>query len=149
MRRTKPLYVGRVADQVYFIYRLSNYARKKIKLIRAGLAYDDRGNRTKRCEKDLKKYNIDSRTLDTSSTYNKFLEYLFLNAKQTKITRSDLALPIPSTCYEILKDFYEDSERKKERKRERKLRRMEVEKNRVLDEESERLFNEIDNVLKS
>ena len=105
--RTKPIYLYRIADRAYFIYRLSNYARMNIDLIHAGVAFDNTGNFTTKLKSLIKKYNLNeyfSCTHVTSTTFDDFCDSIYLNSKQEGITAS--TIPIPSKVFEMVQSSF-------------------------------------------
>ena len=75
----KPTYKHRISDNVYTIYKLSNYSRKPICEIEVGLAFGKHGGYSKDFLKAEEKYDLSSRgTWTTASSYSEFCSRLYL-----------------------------------------------------------------------
>lgn len=115
----KTIHVLNVRDGVYAIYRLSNRARCKIQIIRAGKAFDmNEANFSKQMLRDCKAFNIDVKDeryyYFTAKSYKDFLNQVYLKSKQVAILRD--TIEVPSVPFEIIEEHYNREEQKKEDK---------------------------------
>ena len=79
---TKPLYLYRITDGAYFIYKLSKYAMFPIELIHVGVAYTRQGDFTKKFKQLRKKYDLkkyDNHSIIYADTYKEFLYLIYLD----------------------------------------------------------------------
>jgi len=107
--RNKPFYIWRIFDNIFIIYKLSNYSAYHFKEVKAGLVYDSNmSNYSKAFKSALKKYDL-SQDLNTGSlaeTKERFYIDLYLNHKDK----------LPSKCLKTCKvifDRYMNEEIKK------------------------------------
>lgn len=110
-----PIYLYRVSDKVYVIYRLTNYGYNNVKEVEAGLAYDNAGNMSKKFERALEKYGIEKHqkgTHSTASSKTQFCISLYLS----RVAGADKMLEVPDKVIEIGKELldcqYADEERR-------------------------------------
>jgi len=105
--RSKPVYVGRISDNVYYIYRLSDHSYPKVELIRAGLAFDKQhSNFSNAAKKAFSTFEINTNRLFTNDTFKDFKQSLYLHAKQTGIIAKEYSYDIPPKVYDMLKIEY-------------------------------------------
>ena len=101
----KTVYVASINTSygIYMIFRLSNKAREKVKLIHCGKAYTEMGEGSTQYLKHLEKYNIDDDTVFlTANTRDKLYQLLFFASIQHS---KNGWLETPNTVYEMLKDY--------------------------------------------
>ena len=97
--RQKAIYLHRITDGAYFIYKMSNYTRIPVNLIHVGMAYNKKGLYSTRFKKliikyALEKYEFGSHT--TAETYSEFLSDIYVShehsPKKIPIPKNSLAL---------------------------------------------------------
>lgn len=121
--RTKPIYLHRFSDGAYYIYKLSNYGRVNIDLIKAGVAFH-KGNFTNQFKSLIKKYDLDKYkgcSYNTASTFQEFTDRVYLESKQLGMVVT--SIPVPSVCYKLMEDSYLRNEKSEEDMFKRKLER--------------------------
>jgi len=96
--RTKPIYRHRITDNVYIIYKLSNYSRYPIREIEAGLAFTD-------CEysnafkKAKVKYDLSERgTWTTADSHKDFCVSLYLKHYMSEEDKDKLPSNVAMLC---------------------------------------------------
>lgn len=107
--RKKPLYISRLVDGVFTIYKLSDYSKEPIKKIEIGFAYEDMGNHTEKYKKALIKYDIKEgiKYNYTDESKSKFYCNLFVC----------LDKDLPSKVHDITEQYFNSAiqQRKEER----------------------------------
>lgn len=97
--RTKPIYRHRITDNVYIVYKLSNYSRYPIREIEAGLAFTN-NQYSSAFKKAKKKYGLSERGVwTTADSYKDFCVRLYLKS----IMSSD---KLPSKVADFCKHFW-------------------------------------------
>lgn len=112
--REPVIYLHRIADGVYFIYKLSNYDGYPVKLIAAGIAFDKGGDYSPKFKRLMKNYGLEkymiNTTHTTSDTYKIFLDRIYLDHKVggNKIPIPKKALYIAEYTYHREKEIKEE-----------------------------------------
>ena len=90
------IYLHRITDGAYFIYKLSNYDVCPIKLINVGLVYNKLEDYTNNFKKKITKYNLeeyDDYIHIFSESYKDFLYCLYLDIKTNPTRKKELIIP--------------------------------------------------------
>lgn len=114
MKTPNIIYLHRINDGAYFIYKLSKYGREKIKLIDVGLAFGKGGNYTPKFKSLKKEYNLEqyeSGTHVTTDSFEDFCDSIYLGSAQMKIVVD--SIPLPSTVFNELEQRYLWNEKRK------------------------------------
>lgn len=115
MARQPVIYLHRITDGAYFIYKLSNHDYSyPIKLIAVGMAFDGMGNYTNKFKKLQKKYVLEkyaSNTHTTSDSYEDFLQSLYLDHRV-----GSLKIPIPRKALYVTECAHERINRNRDEK---------------------------------
>jgi len=99
MSKVNVLYLAYIADDVYHIYKFSNYGKKKILLVAAGMAYGKDGNYTSKYKKLIDKYDL--LESNKGSHYTSFNKLDFYES----VLYFSYKFPVPNLAIEIIKRY--------------------------------------------